>query len=93
MPKLLGIVGLLIIFAGIDLLWQSRREIGFWMAAYVRMFRAMLKQPGAAGVFPSKEAAEKRSGAVRVLVGMGCAFFLGPILLALGLTLMFYKNL
>ena len=93
MPKLLGIVGLLIICAGLDLLWQSRHEIGFWMAAYVRVFRAMLKQQEAPRVFPPKEAAEKRSGAVRVLVGMGCAFFLGPILLALGLTLMFYKYL
>jgi len=90
MPKLLGIIGLLIICAGVDLLWQSRREIGFWMAAYVRMFRAMLKQQDSPQVFPPKEAQEKRHGAVRVLVGMGCVFFLGPILLALGITLMFY---
>lgn len=93
MPKLLGIVGLLIICAGLDLLWQSRREIGFWIAAYVRVFRAKLKQQDGPGIFPTKEAAEKRSGAIRVLVGMGCVFFLGPILLALGLTLMFYGSL
>jgi hypothetical protein len=90
MPKLLGIIGLLVICAGIDLLWQSRREIGFWTAAYVRVFRAKLKQQDAPGVFPPKEASEKRNGAIRVLVGMGCAFFLGPILLALGIALMFY---
>jgi hypothetical protein len=28
-PKLLGIIGLLVICAGIDLLWQSRHEIKF----------------------------------------------------------------
>ncbi|HKS81946.1 MAG TPA: hypothetical protein VJR23_10620 [Candidatus Acidoferrales bacterium] len=93
MPKLLGVIGLLVICAGLDLLWQSRREIGFWMAEYVRVFRARLKQQDAPGVFPSKEAAEKRNGAIRVLVGMGCVFVLGPILLALGLTLMFYGNM
>jgi len=93
MPKLLGIVGLLVICAGLDLLWQSRREIAFWMAEYVRVFRARLKQQDAPGVFPLKEAAGKRHGAVRVLVGMGCVFVLGPILLALGVTLMFYGNL
>jgi hypothetical protein len=93
MPQLLGIVGALVICAGFDLLWQSRREIRFWIAAYVRVFRGMLRQQAAERVFPAKEAAGKRSGAVRVLVGMGLAFGLGPILLALGLTLMFYKNL
>jgi hypothetical protein len=90
MPKLLGVIGLLIICAGVDLLWQSRREIGFWVAAYIRVFRAKLNQQDSPQVFPPKEAREKRHGAVRVLVGMGCLFFLGPILLALGITLMFY---
>jgi len=93
MAKLLGTVGVLIICLGLDLLWQSRREIGFWVAAYIRVFRAMLKQQEAERVFPAKEAAEKRQGAVRVLLGMGFAFILGPMLLALGLTLMFYRDL
>jgi hypothetical protein len=93
MPKLLGIVGTLVICAGIDLLWQSRREIRFWIAAYFSVFRAMLHQQEAPRVFPSKEAAEKRRGAIRVLLGMGFAFFLGPILLALGLTLMLLPHL
>ncbi len=93
MPKLLGIVGALVICAGLDLLWQSRREIRFWMAAYFRVFRATLRQQDSARVFPPKEATEKRQGAVRVLLGMGFAFLLGPLLLVLGLTLMFYKQL
>jgi hypothetical protein len=93
MPKLLGIVGVLVICAGLDLLWQSRREIRFWIAAYFSVFRAMLRQQEAPRVFPSKEAVEKRRGAVRVLLGMGFAFFLGPMLLALGLTLMLFPNL
>jgi hypothetical protein len=92
MPKLLGIIGALVICAGLDLLWQSRREIRFWVAAYLEFFRALLRQEQPARVFPSKEKREKRQGAVRFLLGMGFAFFLGPMLIVLGLTLMFYTN-
>lgn len=105
MPRLLGIVGALVICAGFDLLWQCRHEIRFWIAAYLKVFRAMLRQEEPLRRFPSpmdlgahvllqtKEAAEKRHGAVRFLLGMGFAFILGPMLIALGITLMFYTNL
>ena len=105
MPKLLGIVGALIICAGLDLLWQCRHEIRFWIATYVKVFRAMLRQEGPRRGFPSprelgnyvmlhtRETAERRHGAVRFLLGMGFAFVLGPMLIAIGITLMFYTNL
>jgi hypothetical protein len=93
MPKLLGIVGALVICAGLDLLWQCRHEIRFWISAYLKVFGAMLRQEEPLHVFPSKEAVEKRQGAIRFLLGMGFAFLLGPILIVLSLTLMFYKNL
>ncbi|HWW51258.1 MAG TPA: hypothetical protein VN044_05945 [Verrucomicrobiae bacterium] len=94
MAKLLSVVGLLVICAGVDLLWQSRREIRFWLAAYLAFFRARLRQQTPPSIFPSKEAAEKRQGAMRVLLGMGFAFFLGPILIALGLlSLLLHRNL
>jgi hypothetical protein len=93
MAKLLGIVGALVICAGLDLLWQSRHEIRFWIAAYTDLFRAMLRREESVRAFPSKDAAEKRHGAIRFLLGMGFAFFLGPMLIVLGLTLMFYKGL
>ncbi len=93
MPKLLGIVGFLIICAGLDLLWQSRREIKFWLIAYLKVFRAMLRQQEPFQKLPLPVSEEKRHGAVRVLLGMGFAFFLGPILIALGVTLMLYPRL
>jgi hypothetical protein len=90
-PKLLGIVGLLVICAGLDLLWQSRHEIKFWIAAYLKVFRALLRhQQEPFRALPLAATAEKRQGALRVLLGMGFAFFLGPIL---GVTLMFYPHL
>jgi hypothetical protein len=92
MPKLLGIVGALVICAGIDLLWQGRHEIRFWISAYLGVFRAMLRQERPLLSFSKKERRLRRQGAVRFLLGMGFAFLLGPMLIALSLTLMFYGN-
>jgi hypothetical protein len=93
-PKLLWIIGILVICAGFDLLWQSRYEIKFWLVAYLAVFRAMLRQQESPmRVFPAKEAAAKRHGAVRFLLGIGFAFLLGPILIALGITLMLHPHL
>jgi hypothetical protein len=93
-PKLLGIIGLLVICAGIDLLWQSRHEIKFWMVAYLTFFRALLQNREATPpVFPSKEAAYKRQGAVRFLLGVSFVFLFGPLLIAIGITLIFFPHL
>jgi len=94
MPKLLGVVGILVVCAGVDLLWQSRHEIKYWIAAYVNVFRAMLRQQGnSVKSFTDDVPREKRRGAVRVLLGMGFAFFLGPILIALSVTLLLLPHL
>jgi hypothetical protein len=94
MPKLLGIVGILVICAGCDLLWQSRREIKFWIVAYVNVFRAMLQHHGNPLKSLTEDVpAEKRRGALRVFLGMGFAFFLGPILIALSVTLLLLPHL
>ncbi|MFZ3216219.1 MAG: hypothetical protein WA192_09185 [Candidatus Acidiferrales bacterium] len=92
MPKLFGIVGFLVICAGIDLLWQSRHEIRFWMAAYLAFFRALLRNRESP-VFPAAEIAQKRHGAVRFLLGVSFAFLLGPLLIAIGVTLIFFPHL
>jgi hypothetical protein len=91
MPKLLGIVGALVICAGLDLLWQGRREIRFWISAYLAVFRALLRQESLRPL-PKHQTRGRRHGAVRFLLGMGFAFLLGPLLIALSLTLMFYTH-
>jgi hypothetical protein len=93
-PKLLGIIGILVICAGFDLLRQSRNEIKFWVVAYVNVFRALLRhQESPLNAIAAAASAEKRQGALRVLLGMGFAFFLGPILLAIGVTLLILPHL
>ena len=89
MPKLLGVVGALVICAGLDLLWQSRREIRFWASAYLQFFRAVLRHEQPQRVLPVRAMREKRRGAVRFLLGMSFAFLLAPTLIAIGLTLMY----
>jgi hypothetical protein len=39
MWKLVGVIGLIVICAGLDLLWQSRREVRFWITTFVGIFR------------------------------------------------------
>jgi hypothetical protein len=92
-PKLLGIIGILVICAGFDLLRQSRNEIKFWVVAYVNVFRALRHQESPLNAIAAAASAEKRQGALRVLLGMGFAFFLGPILLAIGVTLLILPHL
>jgi hypothetical protein len=93
MSKLLGIIGLLIVCAGVDLLWQSRREIRFWLGAYLNVLRSALRQQGTPfHSFPASIAPEKRHGAVRFLLGLSFAFLLGPLLIVVSLTLMLYKS-
>ena len=94
MPKLLAIIGALVICAGFDLLWQSRHEIKFWLAAYMKVFRSILNRPeDTVRPLPSSVPPGKRKHAVRFLLGVGFAFLLGPMLLAISVTLLLYKNL
>ena len=94
MPKLLAIIGALVICAGVDLLWQSRNEIKFWLAAYINVFRSILRrQENISHVLPAAVPAAKRKHAVRFLLGVGFAFLLGPMLIAISVTLLLYKNL
>ncbi len=94
MAKLLGTIGFLVICAGIDLLWQSRHEIRFWIVAYLTFFRALLQDRNSAmNTFPAKEAAKDRQGAVRFLLGVSFAFLLGPILVTAGVVLIIYPHL
>jgi hypothetical protein len=94
MWKLIGIIGLIVICAGFDLLWQSRREVGFWVATFVGIFRALLRSQQPRDVIAANRGLPRHRHAARVLVGASLVLIVGPILLALGVTLMFlYPNL
>ena len=87
MPELLGLIGALVVCAGIHLLWQARKEIFFWLETFVRIFRASLAQPGARVRPLGVETAPRDRHLLRMLLGMGLLFFQGPMLIVLSLTL------
>ncbi len=64
------------------------------MVAYIAFFRALLyNRDSAPLLFPSKEAAHIRQGAVGLLLGISFAFLLGSLLIAIGITLIFSPHL
>jgi hypothetical protein len=91
-PRLLGMIGLLVVCAGVHLLWQSRRDVAYWIAAFFRVFRTQLRDApqSRADLLAHESPAVRREGTLRLLLGAGLLFFLGPLLIALGLTLMLY---
>lgn len=87
MPELLELIGTMIVFAGLHLLWLARREILFWLETYFHIFRKSLAAPHEP-VHPVRvgPASEKRH-VLRMLLGISLVFFVGPALIVLGLTL------
>jgi hypothetical protein len=92
MPKLIAIIGGLIICAGIDLLWQSRFQIRYWVETYLKFLAALWRRQLPARVLTSSATFLKRQGAVQVLLGLSFVLFLGPLLLVVSLTLMLYPQ-
>lgn len=90
MAKLIATVGGLIICAGIDLLWQSRLQIRYWVETYVKFLSALWRRqlPG----LSSGTSLLPRPGSMQVLLGLGFVLFLGPALLLVSLTLVLYPR-
>jgi hypothetical protein len=101
MPKLLATVGGLIICAGVDLLWQSRLQVQYWVETYLKYLSAMWRRQ-----FSNQQSANRQSpnqlvaatgllprpGSMQVLLGLGFVLLLGPALLLVSLTLVFYPQ-
>lgn len=83
----LALVGILVVFAGLHLLWQSRREIFFWLDAYIKIFRASLHQPRHKFDIPKPSRfGAGREHVLRLVLGLSLALIVGPVLIFLGLS-------
>jgi hypothetical protein len=92
-PRLLAVIGMLVFCAGVDLLWQSRREVAFWFASYMHVFRSLLReQKSTAPPFQAERGAPRSRKTVAMVLGMGLAVA-GPLLMAVSLTLLLYPKL
>jgi len=92
MAHLLGLIGILVFLAGLDLLWQSRREVAFWFTSDMKMFRSKLRAPGSR-VRPLEPKVEpiKHQRRLPMVLGIGLALA-GPVMIAVSLTLLLFAG-
>jgi hypothetical protein len=92
MARLLGLVGTLIFLAGLDLLWQSRREVAYWFVSDMRMLGSRLRVPVSGRRLSQPDAGRgKHRRRLPMILGIGLAF-VGPLLIALSLTLLLFPG-
>lgn len=93
MPHLLGIIGTLVFFAGLDLLWQCRRDLALWVSSYMRMFRRLMREPESpATPFSQSSDAPKPRRTLAMFLGVSLTL-VGPLLIGVSLALMLYPKL
>ncbi len=94
--SVVGLIGILVFFAGAHLLWQGRREILFWLAEFFRILRGeFVRRDAAAGEAgaltwnqpAAAPAPARRNHGTLLLVGGLALVFLGQVLLLLDLFL------
>ena len=98
MANLIGVIGFLLFCAGVDLLWQSRNDLLFWLTSYLKIFRSTLKSPPST----AREAWRPHPAVklpkvqphrtVAMVLGMGLAF-VGPLLIMVSLVILLYPKL
>ena len=93
MAKLLATVGGLVICLGVDLLWQSRLQVQYWIETYAKFLSAMWRRQLPTRWLASGAGLLPRPGSMQVLLGLGFVLLLGPALLLVSLTLVFYPQL
>lgn len=90
----MSVIGVLVMCAGLDLLWQSRRDMRYWIATFVEVLRGLAGPQESHPLLSPKLPGERRHQILRVFLGVSLVLILGPIFLVLGVTLMyFYPNL
>lgn len=83
----LALVGILVVLAGLHLLWQSRHQIFFWFETYLKVFRSSLRAPREKIERPiAVRFAAEREHVLRLLLGLSLVLIVGPVLIFLGLT-------
>lgn len=88
----LSLVGILVVCAGLHLLWLSRREIFYWMETWLKIFRASLRNSNRpAEMKPERpgfsRSPSSREHVLRMLLGLSLVLVVGPVLIFLGLVL------
>lgn len=87
MSEIVVLVGILVFFAGLHVLWQARGDILYWVEQYLRIMRASLRvvmDPEHPPLLLKKEELANRQ-TLRLVGGVGLVF-LGQILVIAALV-------
>jgi hypothetical protein len=92
--ELLGLTGIILFFAGLHMLWQAREEFLFWLEEYFRLLRLSVHRASDAQQIPVTPALPrtKRKHTLRMVIGMLLAFIAAPVLLTVGLTMVWLSR-
>ena len=93
--ELLGLSGIILFLAGLHMLWQSREEFFFWMEEYFRLLRLSVRKaadPQQPVLKPARLGPERKH-TLRMVLGMLLTFIAAPVLLTLGLTMVWLSRL
>ena len=87
--ELLGLSGVILFFAGLHMLWQAREEFFFWLEEYFRLFRQSVRGAADPQMLPvtSPQARVHRKHTLRMVIGVFLAFIAAPMLLTVGLMM------
>ena len=92
--ELMGLSGIVLFLAGLHLLWQARDEFFFWLEEYFRLLRFSVRRaadPQLAAIHPAQSRPERKH-TLRMVIGMLLAFIAAPMLLTLGLTMVWLSR-
>jgi len=84
--ELLGLIGFLVILAGIHLLWQAREDCLFWFEEFLRIFRSSLPRASRSETAYARQSAGTRPKTLRMVGGFGL-ILLGQLLVILNFAL------
>ncbi len=92
--ELLGLTGIILFFAGMHMLWQAREEFLFWLEEYFRLLKLSVRgatDPQHILVTPAQPRTP-RQHTLRMVIGMLLAFIAAPMLLTLGLIMVWLSR-
>jgi len=85
--ELLGLTGIVLFFAGLHMLWQAREEFLFWLEEYFRLLRLSVRGTVQQAPVAPPRIRMERKHTLRMVIGMLLAFIAAPMLLTLGLAM------
>jgi hypothetical protein len=86
--RLFNVVGVLVVCAGIDLLWQSRIELRILLDEWRPFAREVMRQGNRLNPLLLDVAVRRRRTSISVQLGLVLALLLGPTLVLIGIAMM-----